>query len=1304
MIDALSGEVGTNSDFTLVRLTTNGVLDTSFGGGDGIVYTDLSSSRDIIYSIFIQPDGKIVVSGDSRISSPSAYVFAAARYNSDGSLDQSFGDQGFTKIQCGSACFSTSMAVQPDGKIIIGGHGNGTMYLTRLKSNGTIDSTFSQNGIMSHHMGFFDSRIHDIAVQPDGKIVATGYIAFEGGGANESYFIARYLPNGVLDTSFAINGVLHDKFNGSNSKGNSIALQPDGKIVIGAYSASKWCLARYHSDGMLDPAFDFDGKISTQIPQRYAGLRALAIQPDGKIISTGSSTATNSNGEFTTVRYNSDGSLDTSFGDAGIKITVIATGGAKDYANALAIQSDGKIIAVGGAENNFNQYGIGVVRYLTNLSVGINSNPVLCFGGNSGSATVTPFGGTSPYTYLWSNGQTTASATNLTTGTYTVTVTGSGASGTATGSVTITQPPALTITAAVSGALTCLQPSVSATANVGGGKPGYTFLWSNAASGPTATFSTPGTYHVTVTDANGCTRSSSVTVVNGDITPPTAIVAPGGTLTCSITQLALDGTGSSLGGAYSYQWRTPDGNIVSGGNTLSPTVNDCGTYTLLVTRNSNGCTASASTTVTCDMATPNIVVGSPSPLTCANLSVTLNGSSSTSGVSFLWTGPNGYSSTDPNPTIDTPGSYMLLVSNPANSCSSFTTLEVHQNTAPPTASIALPNTLNCNNSAVQLDATASSQGPAFTYLWISSDGILASGETTLTPLATAAGTYTLQVTNTENGCTSTASTSVVQHSAVLTSISASTSVACNGGSNGAATAAASGGDGAYSYVWSNNATSPSITGLSAGLYLVTATDGEGCTSTSSITITQPDPLLANATATGETFLDAGNGTATVAPTGGTAGYTYSWSNGQSTATISSLAPGIYTVTVYDSNGCSSVQELNVAGYICALSASVSGTNIDCFGNSSGLATASLSGGQLPYTYLWSNGATTATINNLAAGMYAVTATDDAGCTSTGSIALTQPLPLSASVGNIQNVLCPGDMTGLATVNTNGGTAPYNYSGNLNNLGVGNYSVTVTDANGCATLVSFSILATDSEAPVMVCPANMVVCGAGIVDYDAPIISDNCSGNIASSLTIGLPSGAQFDEGATLQIFQSTDANGNSSTCAFTIVVQPNPAVVLDGVVHDQNGQGTGAIAVTGSGGGGNLTYSWTKNGQFFASLEDLSGLTEGTYSLVVTDGNGCSAALGPVQVSNTVGINDPSESIAINLFPNPCINAFQLEVSGAAITAANIYDIQGKLIYALQPMEWQGKVDTGRLSNGIYYLRLWMEAGQVFALKFVKSE
>ena len=1239
-----------------------------------------------------------------------------------------------------------------------------------------------------------------------------------------------------------------------------------------------------------------------------------------------------------------------------------------------------------------------------------SSSNVLCNGGNTGSATVEGGGGVAPYTYLWSNGQTTATASNLAANTYTVTVTGSSGSGAATASVVISQPPALLATASVNGVLTCSTTSVNATASASGGTPNYDFNWSNGQTGSSATFTDPGAYTVTATDANGCTKVASVTVTQ-NITPPTAVAAPGGVLNCTVLQTMLNGNGSSQGASFSYQWTTVNGNIVSGANTLTPTVNQCATYTLLVTNSTNGCTATASTAVTCEVDPPNISVGNTGPLTCVVLNTTLNGNSSTPDVSYSWTGPNNFSSTLQNPTTNVPGTYTLTVSNPVNSCTStastvviqntvvptdttnvsgvitcaldsvqifmntnipnatylwtgpngFTSTQkidtiavpgdyigivtnpgngckardtitvvqntitpattaaangaitcsntsvqltggpagqftyawtgpnnfnstlqnpttntagnytlvvksdansctasasvtVQQNTTPPITAIATPANLNCNNTTIQLNATGSSQGADFSYLWTTSNGNIVSGETTLTPVVNTAGTYNLLITNTNNGCATTASATVNQSPAMAASASG-TNVSCNGGSNGAATANGSGGIGMYTYLWSTTATTASIAGLSSGTYLVTISDSENCTASATYTVTQPDLLLANASATGETALGAHNGTATAAPTGGSPNYTYAWNNGGSTATITGLAPGSYTVTVGDANGCTAVQtvtvntfgctlaadivasnvtcngandgtagvsltgaanpvsfiwsngvttqnisgltpgvytvsvvdgnncpavlnttineptavsanasanaetasgandgtatatptggmgdytyiwsnggttatlsnlapgtytvvvsdannctatqSVNVSAFNCAISASITSVNASCFGKNDGLATIVLSGGSLPYTYNWSNGATTATANNLAAGSYTVSATDAAGCVATENVSIAQPQQLTAQVTGIQNVVCPGDLNGSATVIPDGGTAPYQIIGSLSNLGVGGYTVTVTDASNCSSTVSFNIISTDTEPPVISCPATIFLCGADFVTYPSPTATDNCLAITSLVLYSGKASGSAFNDGETLQFFRATDGSSNTSTCSFSVIVYPIPDMLIDGTNNDQNGQGVGNISITAIGGGGGFTYAWNRNGQFFSTDEDLTGLNAGSYTLTVTDVNGCTSALAPVIITNTVGANEPSEKGSIRLFPNPTSTSFQLDIIDLEVVAATILDTRGRIVYLLQPNEWENEVLVDHLSTGVYFLRLATENGRVLTLKFVKSE
>lgn len=213
---------------------------------------------------------------------------------------------------------------------------------------------------------------------------------------------------------------------------------------------------------------------------------------------------------------------------------------------------------------------------------------------------------------------------------------------------------------------------------------------------------------------------------------------------------------------------------------------------------------------------------------------------------------------------------------------------VDQNTTPPAASAETPGNLNCNTTQVVLDGSASAQGSAITYLWTTIDGNIVSGAETTSPTVDAIGDYALLVTDTENGCTSIASTSVAQSTAVTAEIDNSTNVSCNGLANGTATAAGGGGNASYTYEWNNGETTAEVTSLAAGTYTVIITDG-GCSATVSVVITEPAVLAPNVTATAETAQGANDGTATAGPNGGTAGYTYLWNTGEIEQTITNLA-------------------------------------------------------------------------------------------------------------------------------------------------------------------------------------------------------------------------------------------------------------------------------------------------------------------------------------------------------------------------------------------------------------------------------
>jgi len=1318
---------------------------------------------------------------------------------------------------------------------------------------------------------------------------------------------------------------------------------------------------------------------------------------------------------------------------------------------------------------------------------------VSCPGGNNGSATVQADGGAPPYTYLWSNGQTGQTAVNLTAGTYNVTATGSGGSGNAVATAVVTQPPALNANVSVQGVLTCVNTFVTATANVSGGTPPYTYEWSEGPTGNPVQLTIPGSHIVTVTDNNGCTKTAQTTVLSNTV-PPNAEAGPTATLTCAQPTATLNGVGSSSGPTYSYLW-TPSngGNIVSGANTLFPVVNAAGTYTLVVTNATNGCTSEDFTTVSSSIQPPT-ASATGGLLTCANMSVTLtattnaatptfawsgpggfssnqqnpsantvgtytvvitntangcsnsatasvtqnvtqptasaiaetltcadtlaqittttnanpatfawsgpnnysstvqnpnvntagtytvmvtsgangctntatvsvaqnntpptasataetltcadtmaqittttnanpatfawsgpggftstvqnpnvntagtytvvitngpNGCTNTATVSvaqnntpptasataetltcadtmaqittttnanpatFAWSGPGGFMSTVQNPTVNTAGTYTVAITNGANGCTNTATVAVAQNTTPPTAGIAQPENLNCLITSIQLNGTPSSQGPNFDYQWTTPDGNIVEGDTSLTPTVDAAGTYNLLVTNTSTGCTATANAVVVQSSPVSAAVNNVVNVSCNGGQNGSATAIGGGGSGNFTYLWSNGDTTATTNDLAAGTYVVVITDGENCTATVSVTITQPPVLAANVSATGETALGANDGTATANPTGGTPGYTYLWSNNETTATIVNLAPGNYTVVVTDVNGCTAaqivtvnsfncsisatstttnvtcnganngtatvvlsgaalpatylwsngdntatadnlapgtytveildanncpaevsvqitgpavllanatsthetgvglnngtataqptggtapytyewsnmaitqtitglapgqytvivtddnscttVQTVTVNAFGCNLAAAISSVNVLCHGGSTGQATAIPSGGVAPITYLWSNNAPSATISNLIAGTYTVIVSDAAGCQTVSTATITQPTPIAVQAA-VTPASCPESKDGSITLAISGGTGPYTFSwpggGNGQGLSVGTYTYTVTDANGCTILETVSVNSNDTIAPNLTCPLLPVVGCAGVaIPFPLPIYSDNCSINgVQIEQVSGLPSGSMFPVGETVQVFRAKDASQNSRTCSFSVVVGPPVEIELDTFMNDVGNAGLGSIVVNVSGGVGNLSFSWTKDGQSFAATEDLFGLTKGVYVLIVTDQIGCSRTLPPVTIDNVVSTSEPGEVASLRVVPNPASQFIRLDMQGIQPAVVQVLDAKGRLLRTLTPAEWQGQINVASLPAGLHYLLVLDQKGRSFTAKWLKAE
>jgi uncharacterized delta-60 repeat protein len=337
-----------------------GRLDPAFDR-DGKVVTDFGAAESG-EDVLVQPDGRIVVVGWSY-SDAAKPAFVLARYRADGSLDRSFGSGGKVRTAIGSAF---AVALQRDGKIVAAGQGQAEgnrtsrFALARYNRDGTLDRSFDGDGVVVTDFGL-PSTANGVAIQPDGRIIAVG-------GAGGSFAAARYLSSGALDSTFDGDGRVTTTFTSGRDAAQDVALQRDGKIVVGGYAGWRsfpaflpppdFAVARYNADGSLDAAFDGDGTAMTALERAWRSFgHDIAIQADGKILLAGGPL----------VRYNADGGVDPRFG-AGGKVSVSGT-----RFQAQALQRDGKILVVGTTETAQGDFVVSRLRADGKLDTGYAS-------------------------------------------------------------------------------------------------------------------------------------------------------------------------------------------------------------------------------------------------------------------------------------------------------------------------------------------------------------------------------------------------------------------------------------------------------------------------------------------------------------------------------------------------------------------------------------------------------------------------------------------------------------------------------------------------------------------------------------------------------------------------------------------------------------------------------------------------------------------------------------------------------------------------------------------------------------------
>ena len=358
---------GSDYDFALARYHPDGSLDGSFGSG-GKVMTSYGSGHEAISDLVQQRDGKLVAAGYSSHGSTSD--FALARYNGDGTLDAGFGTGGKVAVALGTGAEdgANALVLQPDGKLVAAGgvrSGSTSVFaLARFNANGTLDTSFGQGGKVTTGIGSAPyAGANSLALQPDGKLVVAG---FAYGGSNTDVVVARYNSTGALDPSFGSGGIVTTAIGPRDDFAYALALQPDGKLVVAGNSWNgsdyELALARYLSNGALDPSFGSGGTVTTAIGTGSASAEALVVDPDGRLVVAGSTNDIGGLEHFALARFSPNGTLDPSFGSGGKLMTAVSSG--HDDANALALQRDGKVVAAGSSHKGTGGFEFALVRYL----------------------------------------------------------------------------------------------------------------------------------------------------------------------------------------------------------------------------------------------------------------------------------------------------------------------------------------------------------------------------------------------------------------------------------------------------------------------------------------------------------------------------------------------------------------------------------------------------------------------------------------------------------------------------------------------------------------------------------------------------------------------------------------------------------------------------------------------------------------------------------------------------------------------------------------------------------------------------
>ncbi|HBS86567.1 MAG: hypothetical protein A2W91_20315 [Bacteroidetes bacterium GWF2_38_335] len=847
-----------------------------------------------------------------------------------------------------------------------------------------------------------------------------------------------------------------------------------------------------------------------------------------------------------------------------------------------------------------------ILNNISSINTSKTITHITCNGGNNGAITLTTSGGTAPYTYAWSSGQTTQSVSGLVAGTYNLTITDN------TGciyleSFTINQNPPISVaTVSVLNEI-CSSDNGLIDINPSGGTGSYAYAWSNGATTQDIIDIPYGTYSVTVTDGNGCFTTRTYSIIN-DVSNCSAFCF----LDISSSSITNDLCGSGTGAIditledvtfpYVINWSngatTEDiSNLVFGNYTV--TINDA-----------NNCQLIETITVPNNTGTLDITSSNVTNETCGNdlgaIDITLSGGS----LPYTYSWSNSATSQDIAGLAA--GNYTINITDGSN-CVLSETFTVANNTGTMNVAYDTDNDI-CDSGQGSITQTVTGAFGSVSYHW-------STGPTTASLVNLHAGTYICTITDAA-GC-NTIETYYITNSPGTMHLSSTvvTNETCNNNS-GAINLTIAGGGGGYTYNWSTGATTEDVSGLNEGIYHCTITDINSCfVHTGYIYVFNDAGNLAveNQFITDE-ICNNQHGAANVNITGGTTPYVYHWSNGSTAQDLLNVHDGNYTLTVTDANGCITehmVEILNTPGDLEILAALV--TNEIC-GNSQGDINITLDGGTTPYSYIWSSGQTSQDLINVAEGTYSCTISDVNGCVVnyTGTIENNASTLATSTV--ITSEIC-SNSTGSIDLTLTGGASPYTYlwsSGqttqDISGLSGGVYSCEITDNSGCH--INTGII--------------NIYNNPGTLNATAVSTDETCS-NDAGSINVTTTGGATpysyiWTGGATTEDLSGlsagtyyctiTDINGCEVIISKIITNTPGTLAISNALVSNETcNDNLGAIDLTISGGTSPYTYLWS-NAQ---TTQDMVSLNEGNYTCTVSDANGCQVISSVYTVANNPG-------------------------------------------------------------------------------------